>query len=404
MARLVVQGHGLEDYPSWLHMLDAHFPGEFGQLQHSTNFASNFATSLMVAATRCQMEHMHQCLRALKIPSDYMRIVDGITPTNGESLLIHVFVSISRDEKHPLKWCLLDMTPQGRTYDEGAALADPLRKSPKDLLGFHGLACSVDKAHATESSYGIRLQDRRLRFAVNIADGAIEGPGSLGMGAASAERSNLPKDLGWGALDGFHALDKAGENADAVECRPGGLVCQFGNGKVVARAIATKYKFSWRRPMAPHSQGTRTVVYESRRCPPNLFANLRCIVYSLRFLEKEAVTNVRRKSEREGKVPRSGTGWKTKEVMRIRELGRTVLDPRMLIFIKGRYEFRMACLLSYAPAAQSLIMSGFEKQLRLECVDFRMRCRVGALRALLNPLNIVQFLANQRCLPAAQMD
>ena len=79
------------------------------------------------------------------------------------------------------------MKPQGRTYDEGAALAYPLRKSPKDLLGFHGLARSVDKAHATESSYGIRLQDRRLRFAVNIADGAIEGPGSLGMGAASAE-------------------------------------------------------------------------------------------------------------------------------------------------------------------------------------------------------------------------
>jgi hypothetical protein len=146
--------------------------------------------------------------------------------------------------------------------------------------------------------------------------------------------------------------------------------------------------------MAPHSEGTRTVVYESRRFSPNLFTNIRCIVHSLRFLEKEAVTNVCRKRERESEVPRSGTGWKTKEMMRIRELGRTVFDPCMLTFIKGRYEFRMACLLSYAPAAQSLIMSGFEKQLRLECVDFRMRCRVGALRALLNSLNIVQFLAD----------
>ena len=76
---------------------------------------------------------------------------------------------------------------------------------------------TLDKAHATEAAYGIGWKDRRLRFAVNVGDGALEGPFGLKLGDASAIRSNLPPNKGWGALDGLHALDKAGAAVDARE-------------------------------------------------------------------------------------------------------------------------------------------------------------------------------------------
>ena len=61
------------------------------------------------------MEHVQQRVRALRVPSDYVRILDGITPQMGESLLIHVVISVSRGDGHTLKWSFLDLTPQGRT-------------------------------------------------------------------------------------------------------------------------------------------------------------------------------------------------------------------------------------------------------------------------------------------------
>ncbi len=75
------------------------------------------------------------------------------------------------------------------------------------------MARTVDKIHATEYSYGLDKHDRRFRFPVNVGDGALEGPVGLGIGNESARRTGLAGDS-WGALDGFHALDKAGEYAD----------------------------------------------------------------------------------------------------------------------------------------------------------------------------------------------
>ena len=115
VASLIVQGLGTSAFPKWLHMLDAHFPGEWGQINHSKQFAERFADSLMRACARNVMEHVQQRVRALRVPSDYVRILDGITPQMGESLLIHVVISVSRGDGHTLKWSLLDLTPQGRT-------------------------------------------------------------------------------------------------------------------------------------------------------------------------------------------------------------------------------------------------------------------------------------------------
>jgi len=268
VAKLLVQGHGASHYSSWVHMLDCHCPGEWGQINHSRWFAQNVANSLTAVSVRCQAEQLHQRVRALKIPSDYIRITDGITPYNGESLLIHIIVSACREDGHVLKWCLLDLTPQGQTFDAHPERrlipTDPGRQAPSSLLAFHGATRTIDKVHATEAFYGISLGDRRYRFAVHVGDGALEGPFGLGLGDLSAVRSGLPGNLGWGALDGFHAADKAGELADKIEMQVGGLVRQFhkvlsdvrcnfsyGNGKVVARSIAKKTQLALGAPTCP---------------------------------------------------------------------------------------------------------------------------------------------------------
>ena len=396
VASLIVQGSGTYAFPKWLHMLDSHFPGEWGQINHSRHFAENFADGLMRACARNVMEHAQQRVRALNVPSDYVRILDGITPQMGESLLIHVIISVSREDGHTFKWGLLDLTPQGRTSPSVGVERELGRDAPKGLLSFHGLTRTLDKAHAAEAAYGIGLQDRRLRFAVHVGDGALEGPFGLKLGDESARRSKLPPNKGWGALDGLHALDKAGAAADASEP----LVQQFhaslasvrssfgfGNGKVVVRSIAKKFHLPWRRPIAPHTQSTRMIVYESYRCPVNLFRNLRCIVLALRFTEKEAVENARRQSRSAN--PRASAGWNTKAARSVRLVGRNLLDPCMLLFVQGRYEFRSAGLLAYAPASQSLVISGLEKQLLLERVDARMRTRIALLRSMLTSLHIL---------------
>ena len=204
VARLLVECIGLYTFPEWLHFLDSHFPNEFGSINHSKNFAERFADALLREASLCHMKFLHVKLRALGIPSDYVRIIDGITPAVGESLLIHVCVTISKDEYHALNWCLLDLTPQGQASTE-ASRQYVNRRASKEVLGVHGLARTVDKVHATEFAYGIGKNDRSLRFAVNIDDGAIEGPFGFGVGADSSRRTGLPDTKGVG-LSGRSAL------------------------------------------------------------------------------------------------------------------------------------------------------------------------------------------------------
>ena len=96
-AKLCVDGLPSSDLTNWLNMLDRHFPGSFGQINHSERFARTFTSALSVAATRSMAEQIHQPLRALRLPSDYVRIIDGITPLIGESLLIHIVVIMVRE-------------------------------------------------------------------------------------------------------------------------------------------------------------------------------------------------------------------------------------------------------------------------------------------------------------------
>ena len=141
------------------------------------------------------------------VPSDYVRIIDGFAPRIGESLLIHVIVSLGAPEAFPLKWVLLDLTPQSMQAS-AAVQCEFGRPGTTDVLGYHGAVKTVDKLHTTENRCGLERADRALRYVVYCGDGAVEGPYGLGIREASAVRSGLPPHKGWGSLDGFHAVDK----------------------------------------------------------------------------------------------------------------------------------------------------------------------------------------------------
>jgi hypothetical protein len=76
----------------------------------------------------------------------------------------------------------------------------------------------------------------------------------------------------------------------------------------------------------------------------------------------------------------------------LRELGRTVLDPQMLLFVCGRYDHRRACLLEYASHAQSSQITGIEKQFLQEATDVNMLEMSVATRALLGVARIAEAL------------
>jgi hypothetical protein len=270
-AKLIVDGAAAEDFTRWIHTLDAHLPGEWGQINHSRYFVEKYGDCLLRAVHEFQLAHLQCDVRALKIPSDYVRCIDGFTPHIGESLLIHVILSLGPPEPFPLKWVVLDLTPQS-LQAAPEVRREVGRVTPNAVLGFHTASKTVDKLHTTENRCGLGIASRALRYAGNCGDGAVEGPYGLGVGEVSAIRSGLPSGKGWGSLDGGHAVDKAGSFADTREKRPDGFVNQFhrtlrgiramfgfGAGRTVARSTAQRFGMSWRAPLAPHSDATRMV-------------------------------------------------------------------------------------------------------------------------------------------------
>ena len=130
----------------------------------------------------------------------------------------------------------------------------------------------------------------------------------------------------------------------------------------------------------------------SGRCPPNFFNNLRVVAYSLRFREKEAIENSRRKAARAETAVGPRRGLRCKAAKALRSLGREILDARMLLFVCARWEHRHSCLLPYGNMAQPLVVSGFEKQVAQEEVLAAMSVRCGALQALTNSMRILRCL------------
>ena len=56
--RLIVRGGSLDDFASWIHLLDTFFPGEMGELHHSRRFAED------ISATALHVVQVHTAHRA----------------------------------------------------------------------------------------------------------------------------------------------------------------------------------------------------------------------------------------------------------------------------------------------------------------------------------------------------
>jgi len=444
VVKLIADGATLNGFEDWIQTLDSLFPGEFGELNHSRYFAEQFSNTLLQMIEVSSMCELQCLLPALQIPSDFARVIDGITVSIGEGLLIHILIAMGRDGV--MRWHLLDLTPQGvmapathrsngpdpedkearLAHDDEANLADLVENPEQDgwglgaeadtvWTGFQRAGPTVDKCHAVEGRYCIFDADRVHRYAVNIGDGAVEGPHGKDIGALSASRSGLPQSFPWGSSDQAHCVDKAGARADKLEKGPRGYLTAymhaaeqirhlfgFGKGRVIIRAIVKKYGLVWRRPHAPHSSQTRTILYESKRVPPNFLRNLPAVVYGLRFKLREAIEGSRRQSAVKRRKTLAACGVHTKVARQLRALGQSVVEPQMLLYICLRYDHRRLCTLQYAQEAQSVELTGIHLQTLQDETDVAMMWTTCAVRAIIGIMDVAMALVN--VVPKAELE
>ena len=90
-------------------------------MNHSPRFARSFIGSLTLGYEACHRWDLQAQLKALQIPSYFVRITDGLTISAGESLLVHVIVALGRDRA--MRWHLLDLTPVGQHTATAAGAA-----------------------------------------------------------------------------------------------------------------------------------------------------------------------------------------------------------------------------------------------------------------------------------------
>ena len=81
-----------ETFPFIMDSIDANFPGSVGDINLSTNFLDGFRRSLLQTIDSLQTSAFHARLPALRIPSDFYRAFDTVTPKSGEPLLVAVDV------------------------------------------------------------------------------------------------------------------------------------------------------------------------------------------------------------------------------------------------------------------------------------------------------------------------
>lgn len=68
--RLVVGGGSLEDFGSWIHLLDTFFPGEMGELHHSRRFAED------ISASALHVVQVHTAYATYGVNADSCRVAE----------------------------------------------------------------------------------------------------------------------------------------------------------------------------------------------------------------------------------------------------------------------------------------------------------------------------------------
>ena len=295
----------------------------------------------------------------------------------------------------------------------------------------------------------VHRHDRALRLAMTMADGAIQGPGSIQFEAHEAAVDRRDR-LHEGVCQ-FHRLDGAGNLTDTLFPatiafdRFLRLVRQrfaYGTGALILRAVATKFqslaeelqrqadeeakaasgaevegkhmtshrllrasakhaahaaslrKAGWtdyRRPLAPKENGTRKVVWQSRaRC--RLFDIFALVYWGLRARMAEVAEQAKVTAERQGHRVTARLGERTAEMKFWRAMGRTLFDIKLLVFNLGRADFRAKHTTPIALLVQGTDYSAIDSQVVCLELSFAMFRSLGALLDLRAIITLLEAL------------
>ena len=411
----------------------------------SFHWVQEFSTSLSKTILSHSAASIHSMVPALGIPSDLVRIIDVVTIGPGVSTLPIIFVHTSHEGKlvFSIVACpTLGGQPAAGGSNRGSQLASGSMRS-------HSAPQLVDLVHKCEARMYVHRDDRVLRLAMTMADGAIQGPGSTQFEEQEAEvdRRNV-RHVG---VCQFHRLDNAGSMTDrqfpaaALFDRFLRLIRQgfaFGTGTTIMRAVADKFDVlaneldakatelrvaagrcqhegrckqaerlnreaareaahaaslrrcgwtTYRRPLAPKVDGTRKVVWQSR-ARRRVFDIFAIIYWSLQVRMVGVREQARVDAER--KRPASGgksdrIGERTAQMRFWRAIGRSLFDMRMMVFNMGRSDFRAKHTATNALIVQTTLHSSIETT--RYCMDMYSHM-FQSLAALLDVRAIIRML------------
>ena len=303
-----------------------------------------------------------------KLRSDLATMPDGISTRTGYSLQCDSVLYLTRHA------CLACANLDFRAF-----------------AGKHDNEAYANNSIASLERYGVDAKQGYLRFARNVADGALSGPYSgTPVGEVIAKKLGMPRTYHAlaSSLDGLHAGEKAGQHADFGErVHDTGYVRAyfsvarfvrqkfgFGKGLSCAKTLAQIMNVPFKRQETPSTESTRVIVYESHRIARSYLDKVRLIALCLRYGAQAAVQAARAKA---GSRAGLRTGLHCAEARRFREAGRKLLHLPTLLFLALRTEHRFACLWLYLKAAQRTCLSTME----LERIQVRAVRRMVDYRA-----------------------
>lgn len=382
-------------FTSFVSWIDQHMPRSLGTTNHSPDFPREFGRVMSVHLQLCLSLQHWQRLPALRIPSDYFRIIDGYTCL-GEGLFVLVHVLTGPDGE--IFYMIVDLSPNAsnviRTGREGEG----------QLHKWKTGKAVAEHIFTLERGMAISQWDSTFRSAGTNGDGAYIGPYSndlmkhyqdklvadfgprLSPPLANALRTG---SLAWEFACEFHALQISGRETDALFeeglqfddlLRWLALRFNYGHARIVARGVAKHFGIEWRKVLAPRSDGFKVTGY-SRRCAER-FVYLYRVIHGALCVELEAVYKCARHvaekqyhqsleawqklpgsetDKRQPRAPSASVGFMLKESRTIRAMGRQLLSPHQLVFGLGRYELRDRYLAAYSVLTQNFKISALVK-------------------------------------------
>ena len=439
--------------------------GASANINCSFHWLIEFSTSLSKTIMSRTAASIHALVPALGLPSDLVRVIDVVSVDAASTLpIIAVHTSYEGKLICSVVGCpTLGSLPVGSSKLASGSRNNQLasgsrnnqlasgssRNRPKDLFRTHGAPKLIELVHRSEECMHIHRDDRVMRLAMTMADGAIQGPGSVQFEEEEAKVDNrLTRHVG---VCQFHRLDNAGNSTDRHfrETELFDTLLRlirknfgFGMGVLILRAVARKFEAlaqeleqsarevasaalgqgnprkakrleneskakvahaaclrragwtTYRRPLAPKADGTRKVVWQShsRR---RLFDMFALVFWGLqvRMVEvREAATvAAERRSLTSHAVISDRIGERSAQMKIWRALGRSLLDVHLLVFNMGRSDFRAKHTSAAALTMQSTESSSIETQ--AHCMDV-CAAMFWSLAALLDLRAIVRLLEN----------